>query len=367
MDVGQFLAQFCECTNSELEELTLLGGRVTSALPPDGVFPAHLARLIVLEAQWSGANLCTLFTIISRRSGDSALFLNVAQAGMTHDQWRSFNTFLQGFKFGGLGALVFDGNRIGTGLAALLAQCENLQTLSLNACSVDDPLAHSLIAASIATSKTLHNLLLQGGERDSYRASIETYFAAIRENKSLRFLDISGNAIGDHVLDLLTPVFQYHPKIGEVLFDHNCITKLEALRGMYEIAGQTERRVFVRFPNNDVNRLRELGQIAEVDVHKLRLQCADTLRRRVKRPREHGSVDDDGARRGWAGRPGEFLAGLVSNGNTFPSEVQEVVDRQVTDWISDVEWVRSISVVDDPLVSGDDNDISIAELFAQIT
>jgi hypothetical protein len=50
IDVGRFLAQFSECSKSELEELTLLGGRVLSPLPPHGALPARLAILVIPQA-----------------------------------------------------------------------------------------------------------------------------------------------------------------------------------------------------------------------------------------------------------------------------------------------------------------------------
>jgi hypothetical protein len=339
LDIGEFLAQFCECADSELEELTLLGGRVASLLPQSGVFPSHLARLTIPEAVWEGDNFSRLFAIIGRAS----LSLNVSRANLTESQWETFDEFLLGSSAMGLTGLIFDGNRVGLGLAALLAQCEDLQALSLNACAVDVK-ANTGIAAAIAASTTLHHLSIQGTRRDSYRNVMHVYAAAFLENKSLRALDVCGNGMGNAVLEMLVALYQKHPKIGELIFDHNGITDLDALRKLYEGAGQVERRIIVRFPSEDIERLRARGQIADMDIHRLRMQCADALRRKARKPRDQSSVDEDRGRRAPAMRPGEFLEMLVRGKGILAADVKDIVEHQIEEWIGDQAWAMATAI-----------------------
>jgi hypothetical protein len=46
----------------------------------------------------------------------------MARASLAEEQWVAFDEFLQFCQFGGLLGLSFDGNHIGKGLPALLAQ-----------------------------------------------------------------------------------------------------------------------------------------------------------------------------------------------------------------------------------------------------
>jgi hypothetical protein len=375
LDIGQFLSQFCECTKSELEELTLLSGNVMSPLPTDGAFPPHLTHLVIPKVSWSGSNFCILFSILANRSSDCLISLNVNRASLKDEQWIAFNEFLQSFHFEGLLGLAFDGNRIGKGLPMLLAQSVSLQWLSLNGCIVEEPIVHCDIANSISNSKTLHNLSLQGGARHSYREAISEYMGAILANKSLRFVDISGNRVGNVVLELLTPIFLNHPKIGEVLFDQNYITDLEALRRLYNAVGQIDRRIFVRFPTDDVERLRFNKKIADTDVPRLRVQCADALRRKVKRGKDQMTAEDDGIKKNQIMKTGELLELLVCGKNAddgvFPEGVKELVDEENEEWIGDGQWINSIGngVVlknEERLIVEIERELEIDALFAAI-
>jgi hypothetical protein len=365
LDAGRFLSQFCCCENSELEELTLLRGAVLSPLPQNGSFPDHLTRLVLPDVPWSGNNLSLLFAILARRTGERPIFINIARAKMADEQWLEFDVFLQDFTFAGLQGLVFDNNRVGCGLPHLLSQSTDLQTLSINGCIVE-PSAHSLIARAIATSRTLHQLTIEGGKEQAYRNFIEVYAEAILENKSLRCLSIAGNRIGDRVVEFLKEVFERHPRLREVLFDKNGVTDLENMRSLYDLAGQVDRRVFLRFPNDDVDKLKCAGQIAEHDVHKLRLQCADALRRRAKFARVADDEDlSDGGTRETALKTGEFLEILVpthrgAGEGVLPSELQDMVDEQNMEYIGDGKWAAET----DP---GDswDNDRELPPLVAR--
>jgi hypothetical protein len=370
LDIGEFIAQFCECANSELLELTLLSGHVTSPIPYDRTLPSCLVKLAIPDVVWSGTNLSGLFSVIANRGDGSVLQLNVARAAMDDDQWGRFDAFLQEFRFGGFAGLVFDGNHVGPGFAGLLARCENLAFLSLNACEISQPETHRIIAESIAGSKTLHNLSIQGRRHESYRNFIEIYISAVLQNKSLRVFDISGNRIGNAVLGILGPIFHQHSKLSEVLFDRNGVTDLEGLQKLYEEAGRVDRRILIRFPNEDVERLRAAGQIAEIDVHKLRVQCADAVRRRVKNARGHTSVDEDGEPRGPTMRPGEFLEMLVRGmKGGFPADVADVVHGQIAAWIADEEWAKSTAVtfLDDDKGGEIAESVTLEALFDAIT
>jgi hypothetical protein len=229
-----------------------------------------------------------------------------------------------------------------------------LQTLSLNGCVVD-PSAHSQIARAIAASRTLHQLNIEGGKEQAYRSYIEAYVDAILENKSLRCLSIVGNRIGNKVLDFLQQVYERHPRLREVLFDRNGVTDLESMRRLYDLAGQVDRRVFLRFPNDDVDKLKNAGQIAEHDVYRLRLQCADALRRRAKFARVIAADDEDlsdGGGRETALKTGEFLEILVpthrgAGEGVLPSELQDMVDEQNREYIGDAKWAAETDLGDD--------------------
>jgi hypothetical protein len=350
LDIGLFLAQFCACQSSELEELTLLAGRVASPLPLEGSFPSRLTKLSIPDARWDGGNMCRFFAIIARRTGDRLLTLNVARAKQAADQWAAFDHFLRDYKFDGIEALVFDGNNIGNGFRELLDQSTNLQTLSLNACAVESPITHGLIAQAIAVSKTLHNLLLQGTSAQNYKAVMEKYIDAVLENSSLKYFDISGNRIGNDVLDMLKGIFQKHPKIREVLFDLNGVTDLDKLYAVYGVAGSVGRRIFLRFPNQDIEKLKNAGKIKDAEIHRMRNRCAEALRKSVRGRGKEGNDDNEEPQKSSRVlKPGEFLDLLVTIGGTttqqeaeeIPPEIRDIVEKQNGEFIGDAQWIRA--------------------------
>jgi hypothetical protein len=197
--------------------------------------------------------------------------------------------------------------------------------------------------------------------------------SAILENESLPCIDIFGNRVGNSVLELLQSVFDNHPKITEALFEQNAVINLDALPRLYNSVGQIDRRILVRFPGDDLEHLRANEKIADGDIPRLRMQCADALRRKMKR-REQVTADDDPAKKAQLIKPGEFLEALVSGkvaDGVFPEGVKELVDQQNAQWIGDEEWLNAaangfrLKENDDPVV-GIAQKLDIAALFSEI-
>jgi hypothetical protein len=350
LDIGLFLSQFCGCTNSELESLTLISGHAISPIPLEGALPSRLTKLFLPYVQWDNDNLARLFGIIAHRSSDTLLTLDVGRAQLTGAQWDAFDVFLRDYKCKRLLGLVFDGNCIGSGFSGLLENSTSLQTLFINSCVFDGPEAHAHVAHWIGVTKSLHQLSLQGDEHQTYREVMDKYIEGVLENKSLRVLDITGNRIGNEVLGYLMSIWQNHRKMKEILFDRNDVTDLEKIIPLYEAAANCGRRICLRFPNDDFHKLTEAGVIGEMDVRKLKAQCAAVLRKK-QRGRGQGSDDEggeDGSKKAVALKPGEFLDLLVKvGGPAQPSEVtlgadlQDIIDKQNTEYIGDAQWIRA--------------------------
>jgi hypothetical protein len=336
-------------------------GRTISPLTADASFPVSVSKLSLIGIEWCDDNFKHLFTVLSNKSNFKQMFtLDVARAKLSPDQWRALDQFLIGFKFDGLRAISWDGNRIGQGICDLVGQNLSLRSLSLSGCPIDWPMAVTRICKFITISRGLLNLFIAGSKIDNYHDHLERFFNAILENRSIRSLDVCGNHYGDGILALLKRLFGTHQKICEVFFDGNGVTDLDAVRGLYEVAGLIERRISLRFPGEDVERLRASGRINEQELHRLRIQCSDALRRSRKlskaSPAWSNESDDNisdgalvGAIEGAAAvavhEEGEFIELIVrrsgmseGEGQTLPPELQEILDRQNDDYVQDDQW-----------------------------
>jgi hypothetical protein len=361
LDVTAFLADFCQCQTSELEEVMINSGRAVSPLPIDASFPVSVSKLGLIGIEWCDHNFERLFTVLSNKSNFKQMFvLDVSRTKLSSDQWRALDQFLIGFKFDGLRAIYWDGNCIGQGICELIAQNSSLRFLSLCGCAIDSPKAVALICRFITRIRGLVSLCLAGSKTNNYRDALEPFFDAILKNRSIHSLDIGGNHYGDGILGLLQKLFDIHQKIREVIFDGNDVTDLDGVRSLYEVAGRIERRIVLRFPGEDVERLRASNRINEQDVHRLRIQCSDALRHsrkpsKASPPPSNQSEDNtsDGGLAGAIERAAavasrdkcEFIDLIVrrsgmseGEGQTLPPELQEIVDRQNDDYVQDDQW-----------------------------
>lgn len=188
----------------------LSGSRCRKLLDPSIKLPSKLSKLIVNEISWTNRSLLALFTMVDNLS--SQISLSISHATMTKDHWTSF--FGEKVSMKNIQAFTWNDNPINQ------AFVKNICKSQVKYLSVGGNLEGGSANDFFQCSNNIEFLDISGyGDKKVCNSVIETVISAAK-SKRVKYIDFSGNNIGDSKFGTLIPFIS---RFDGFLMDKNSI------------------------------------------------------------------------------------------------------------------------------------------------
>lgn len=256
LDLSDVFSILSKYTGIGLLDLRLSGNSFLSPINQKIVLPEHLENLYLDNVEFKNNSLKKLFMAIEENyyeNGYNTGFftLSIKNATQSPSQWETLENYLYSFECKSIIKLYYDCNPIQKGFAEFLKNAKNLSFLSLKACLFEDAPFLFDFANALSINQSICSLSIRGEKNHKLKKSFRTILNGLKENCSIKLLDISNNNIGDDLTSYLLELFDMNKNVTEIFLDDNNYKDIQNLiNGMKENGD----KVKIHLPRNDLNK-----------------------------------------------------------------------------------------------------------------
>lgn len=198
---------------------------------PDFEWPEHLKIVRFDRCAWGFEAFLKAFEkCVSKR-----MSVAFGHASFRTPNWNLFNEVLQKIESSNIIGLEWDENPLDLEMLKFLKRCSGLRELSINGCTLGIGCASALAdVISSATSLNIFKFNATDPSNEMGPSDALEIINSIRRNKSLKEIEIQGQLLGNHNMNLLT----------YTLLENTHISKF-----LYDFAGITDMKQFLAFTN----------------------------------------------------------------------------------------------------------------------
>lgn len=259
IQIGDFLREMSAAATCNFESVFLGQNLSTKPIDPQTTLPQSLIQLDLSNIEWTLGTFSELFRICSNHKPRGDFHLVVPGAQMS--SWDKFFEFLESIQSLPVASIVWDENPLRASFFNLISRCSRLSALSLSNCfTQDDPFLNDL-AQLIQGNDTIKNLVMRGDQtkNKALRMSITPIFDALRINRAIRSLDVSGHAITAFGLIELGNVLVANWVLDCVAFDGSDVDSPSIFENFITLLKKRGARLDIVWPENDFRGMTERG------------------------------------------------------------------------------------------------------------
>lgn len=262
--------------NSRLTSITVDGGFSNgSGLNSDQIFGPQLTTIHFPRIRWEGNSFIFLWcSLLKHAQGRTGLSLDLSKVQVGGQVWQHFFTTYCVGATPAIQEFKWNGNQVQPPLIQFLNQCEMLTKLSLDGCFGPQTMNQfRFFCQYIASTKRLQELSIRGADGARLEGMAQGLLQALLNNTSVRFLDVSGQGLGDAGVSLIGQLLAINRALERVSIDDNGVTTPDTLANCFKGALAHGSAVDVGWPFADVARLRTQGGFPRPAIDALRRRC----------------------------------------------------------------------------------------------
>lgn len=253
-----------------LRGINLSGNFCGKSGPRNMKLPPLLQSISVNNISWASRTLSEFIQTITH-SVKKGLHLSIADADASTEEFvRVFNYFRQ-TRFTHLHSFVWSSNPIHPRLFDFFSRNPELIHIDLSYCfNNSEKEAITAFAQYIINSNSLKSLILKGNPLISNPPDIALIIKAVEVVKSVQYLDISNNKIGDDGLEMLKSLLSNAISLRVLNFDGSEPKKASSLFSLLTFSTHSPTNAAVSYPSSDIDSLLKQNKISQEDVDTIR-------------------------------------------------------------------------------------------------
>ena len=223
--------------------------------------------------KWGKHTMAEFFQTLAH-SVKKGLYLSVAEAETTTDEWIRVFSYFRQTKFIGLFSLIWKGNPVHNRLFEFLAKNKDLVHLDLTNCFIQcekEPIESFI--KYLTKQQNLRSLILKCTNTTSI---ISSFIPKILENvekaKTIQHLDISNQKGGNQTLEYVSQLLNGKSQLDTIVFD-GCEPEDETLLlQLLQQSTKTKTSAAISYPSKDISLLIQQQKITEEQIESINNQ-----------------------------------------------------------------------------------------------
>ena len=251
----------------KLRLLNLSGNYAHAPAKPISL-PDNLQKLQLDEVEWKERSMVPLWSYMCEKEWNGVFELSMSQAKAAETEWNALKIFMTNSKRSCISGLTWNFNPVFSELVKFLENSQHLVFLDFsNAFSPTDSTILNMFANALKEFEFLTTLTVASDESHDLQTNAIQLIRMAARLPHIQNLVVSGNSIGDEGVQVMGEFVHKNPSIKCVCFDGSRMSSVDTWTRFIESAGGAGRQILVEWPQSDMKRLSETGQLSQ---HRMR-------------------------------------------------------------------------------------------------
>ena len=291
LDLAVLIEDLSKNRHIPLKEVYVSDNFCSDHLNPNFHFSKYINKFVADNVLWHGNSLINFLSILSNQElafRNSVIFdskldvftISLRNCQITNNKWQELDEFFQNYKCDAIVSLDFSENQIESGFCTFICRSSNLMKLTCDGCFLPNNSKIEIFSKYISNNNTLEELYIRGTDASYLGSSIKFLIESLKENASIKVLDISNNKIGDQVCSLLLDLLLVNSVLTDIYFDLNDINDPFSLRNLIDNLLKEQTNVNIHTPMSDIYKMKISGAITDTEIYDLNMNIKEIAARK---------------------------------------------------------------------------------------